>query len=57
MVSKKKIFLCPSPLSMSSNKNLMHKEAILNFYNSKKSTKSSTKHCNFKKFCILLNIL
>ena len=50
-------FSCPSPLSMSSNKNLMHKEAILNFYNSKKSTKSSTKHCNFKKFYILLNIL
>ena len=33
------------------------KKALINNGNSKKSTKSLTKHCNSKKFCILRNVL
>ena len=31
--------------------------ALVSINNSKESTKSLTKHCNSKKFCILRNIL
>ena len=30
---------------------------LINIDNSKKSTKSSTEHCNYKRFCLLQNVL
>ena len=52
---KKNLFSSPGPLSTSSNNTL--NLSIDNINNSKKSTKSSTKHCNSKKFRILRSIL
>ena len=49
MVSNKMFFPCPSPLFTLSNK-FQGKEALVNINYSKKSTKSSTKHCNSKTF-------
>ena len=43
-------------LSTSSN-NTYSKEALINIGNSEKSTRLSTKHCNFKNFNVLRNIL
>ena len=56
MVSNKMFFFCcPKPLSMSSNNIFKGKGVLINSDTRKKSTKSSTKHCNSKKFCILQN--
>ena len=53
MISNKNVsFSCTSPLSTSSN-NIYGKETFINIDNLKKSTTSSTKHCNSKIFCIL----
>ena len=53
MISNKNVsFSCTSPLSTSSN-NIYGKETFINIDNFKKSTTSSTKHCNSKIFCIL----
>ena len=57
MVSYKMFFFCRlKPLIMSSNNIFKGKGVLINSDTCKKSTKSSTKHCNAKKFRILQNV-